>query len=212
MVVAAFLKSMLHIKHVEGQVYEIVRWLVLNGGAMKRIFLVLLAAGMFCVFTTGSAWAQEKVEWKGTMGWGVDSKYQKHYNYQNRLIIQGKVEKIGTVIPLPGMSYGIYARIKGEKHTHMVHLGPGYYIEHLDTKIEAGDRLIVTGVKAVIDGKDAIIAIEIGKGERVLRLRGKRGVPIWSGTTVPSVTLNIPFMTETSNPSVHSAEPPDAAL
>jgi hypothetical protein len=48
-------------------------------------------------------------------------------------------------------------------------------------KIEAKDKVEVKGSKITFGGKPAIIAIEVKKGDEVLKLRDDAGFPVWSG-------------------------------
>jgi len=60
-------------------------------------------------------------------------------------------------------------------------LGPAYYIERLDVKIEKGDKVEVKGSRMTFSGKPAVIAGEIRKEDSILKLRDDAGSPIWSG-------------------------------
>ena len=59
--------------------------------------------------------------------------------------ISGAVESVDEITPVRGMHYGIHLLLKTDKKSISVHLGPGWYIERLDTKIEKGDRVQVKG-------------------------------------------------------------------
>jgi hypothetical protein len=80
-----------------------------------------------------------------------------------------------------GMSPGIELLVKTDKETIPFHLGPAYFIERLDVKIEKGDKIEVKGSRVTISGKPVIIAAEIKKGDSVFRLRDDAGTPVWSG-------------------------------
>jgi hypothetical protein len=62
-----------------------------------------------------------------------------------------------------------------------VHLGPGFYIENQDVKLQAKDKVEVKGSRVTFDGKPAIIAAEVKKGDEVLKLRDDAGFPAWIG-------------------------------
>jgi hypothetical protein len=62
-----------------------------------------------------------------------------------------------------------------------VHLGPQWYLENQDVKIEPGDRVEITGSRVTVQGKPTIIAAEVRKGDEVLQLRDAAGVPVWAG-------------------------------
>jgi hypothetical protein len=54
-------------------------------------------------------------------------------------------------------------------------------VERLDSKIELGDTVDVKGSRITYNGKPAIIAAEVKKGDAVLKLRDENGFPAWSG-------------------------------
>jgi len=71
--------------------------------------------------------------------------------------------------------------VKTDKETISVHLGPGFYIENQDIKLETKDKVEVKGSRITFGGKPAIIAMEVKKGDEVLKLRDEAGFPVWSG-------------------------------
>ncbi len=107
--------------------------------------------------------------------------YQRMYNPATVETIKGEVVAVEKVKPMKGMQYGIHLMVKTDKETIPVHLGPSWYIDRQDTKIEKGDRIEVKGSRVTFDGKPAIIAAEVKKGDHVLLLRDSAGVPAWSG-------------------------------
>jgi hypothetical protein len=62
-----------------------------------------------------------------------------------------------------------------------VHLGPVWYIERQDMKIDPGDKVEITGSRIIFEGKPAIIATEVKNGAEILKLRDENGFPVWSG-------------------------------
>ena len=119
--------------------------------------------------------------WRGSGGWGAGSQYNRIYNPATVETVSGTVESVDKVTPMKGMNYGIHLMVKTDKETIPVHLGPGWYIERLDTKIEKGDTIEVKGSKVTINGKPAIIAAEVKKGGNTLVLRDSSGIPVWAG-------------------------------
>jgi hypothetical protein len=79
------------------------------------------------------------------------------------------------------MGYGIHLELKGDKETVSVHLGPAWFVENQDTTIEVGDKIGVKGSRVTFEGKPALIAAEVRKGDEVLKLRDETGTPLWSG-------------------------------
>jgi DNA helicase TIP49 (TBP-interacting protein) len=78
------------------------------------------------------------------------------------------VETVDKIMPMKGMYSGIHIVVKTDKENMDVHLGPEWYIERLDTKIEKGDKVEVKGSRVTIAGKPAIIASEVKKGDNTL--------------------------------------------
>jgi hypothetical protein len=139
---------------------------------------VCVAAALLVVFIGSTVFGQP---WRGSGGWGMKGSYQRIYNPATVETIKGEVVAVEKITPMKGMRYGIHLMVKTEKETIPVHLGPAWFIERQDTKIEKGDRIEVKGSRVTIGGKPAIIAAEVKKGESVLVLRDSAGVPVWSG-------------------------------
>lgn len=95
--------------------------------------------------------------------------------------ISGEVVSVDKISPMKGMRYGVHLMVKTEKETISVHLGPDWYIENQEIKIEPKKRVEIKGSRVTFDGKPAIIAAEVKKGEDVLKLRDEAGFPVWSG-------------------------------
>lgn len=119
--------------------------------------------------------------WRGSGGWGAGGSYQRMYNPATVETISGEVVSVDRMTPAKGMSGGIHIKVKTEKGTIPVHLGPAWYIERLDTKIDKGDTVEVKGSRITYNGKPAIIAAEVKKGDAVLKLRDENGFPAWAG-------------------------------
>jgi hypothetical protein len=82
---------------------------------------------------------------------------------------------------MKGMNYGIHIMLKSEKEVIEVHLGPAWFIERLDTKIEKNDNVEIKGSRVMMAGKQIIIAQELSKDNNTLILRDSAGVPVWAG-------------------------------
>ena len=82
---------------------------------------------------------------------------------------------------MKAMSDGVKLTVKTEKETVSVQLGPGWYLENQDVKIEPKDKVEVRGSRVTFFGKPAIFAAEVKKGDQVLKLRDDDGFPVWSG-------------------------------
>lgn len=59
-------------------------------------------------------------------------------------------------------------------------LAPNWYMARQPWKIDLLDRLEVTGSRFDLDGKPALIAQEVKKGEKVMKFRDQSGRPLWA--------------------------------
>lgn len=148
---------------------------------MKKVITMMAIVFISTVFFSTESFAQQGMMWKGSGGWGMGTSYGKMYNSKTVETISGEVISVDKITPMKGMSYGIHLTVKTDKDTITVHLGPEWYLENQDVKIEPKDKVEVKGSRVMFDGKPAIIAAEVKKGEEVLKLRDENGFPVWSG-------------------------------
>jgi hypothetical protein len=95
----------------------------------------------------------------------------------------------------------VHLVLKTHRETIPVHLGPASYVEQQTPRIEAKDSVEVTGSRVTLEGKPAIIAARVKKGDQVLKLRDEDGRPAWAGrrgaigrpgALVPSAAVKLP--------------------
>ena len=142
--------------------------------------LVVAISALILIFATES-FAQREMKWKGSGGWGIGTQYGRMYDPKTVETIVGEVIDVEKIAPTKGMSYGVYLTMKTDKETVCVHLGPVWYIENQDIKIEPKDKIEVKGSRITFEGKPTIIAPEVRKGDEILKLRDQNGSPAWSG-------------------------------
>ncbi|GLI35923.1 hypothetical protein [Desulforhabdus amnigena] len=148
---------------------------------MKRFMTLIAVMAMFSFFAATDTLAQHHGMWKGGGGWGPGAPYARMYNPQTVETISGEVVSVDKITPMKGMGYGLHAVVKTDKETISVHLGPAWYLENQDVKIEPKDKIEVKGSRITFEGKPALIAAEVKKGDEVLTLRDAQGIPVWSG-------------------------------
>jgi hypothetical protein len=150
---------------------------------MKKIALVLFAGAIAILLAALSSYAQPRggMMWRGSGGWGPGTPYNRMYDPKAAETISGEVTSIDRITPNKGMAAGIQMNVKTDKETVSVHLGPSWYLENQDVKIEPKDKVEVKGARTTFAGKPAIIAAEVKKGDEVLKLRDDSGFPVWSG-------------------------------
>uniref|UniRef100_C6DY84 Nucleic acid binding OB-fold tRNA/helicase-type n=1 Tax=Geobacter sp. (strain M21) TaxID=443144 RepID=C6DY84_GEOSM len=145
-----------------------------------RIFPILLAtfsAALVAAPVFAAPWQQ----WRGSGDWGMGGAYQRMYDPAKVETVAGEVVSVEEVSKGRGPRKGIHLKLKTQQGTIPVHLGPSWYLERQDSRIAMGDRVEVKGARVSFDGKPAIIAAEVKKGDEVLQLRDAAGVPVWAG-------------------------------
>ena len=143
----------------------------------KRIATLLTALLMF----TGATTVFAAPAGPGSGGWGMGSAYQRMYNPATVESVSGEVLSVNRMTPSKGMGSGIHLRLKTDREIISVHLGPSWYIDRLDARIEKGDSIEVKGSRVTVGGKPVIIAAEVKKGDGTLKLRDDNGIPVWAG-------------------------------
>ncbi len=147
---------------------------------MKKA-LVFTAAVFFVFGMSLEAGAQRGMMGKGQGGWGAGTHYSRMYNPQTVETLAGEVVSVDKVTPQKGMSQGVHLLLKTDKESVPVHLGPDWFLENQETVLQPGDKIEVKGSRVEFDGKPAIIAAEVKKGNQVLILRDEKGYPAWAG-------------------------------
>jgi len=152
---------------------------------MKKLTGIVATMVGLCLLFVTVGFAQggpgKGLKWSGSGGWAPGSPYQRLYNPSTVETVTGTVESVDRITPTKGMSYGVHVLLKTGQETIPVHLGPAWYIERLDTKLEKGDKADVKGSRITFNEKPAIIAAEVKKGQNTLVLRDGSGIPVWAG-------------------------------
>jgi hypothetical protein len=148
---------------------------------MKKISFAFAIAMVGILVTAVSSFAQPRpgTMWRGSGGWGPGSQYNRIYDPKAVETISGEVTTVDRITPAKGMSGGVHMLVKTDKETVSVHLGPSWYLENQDVKIEPKDKVEVKGSRVTFVGKPALIASEVRKGNEVLTLRDEAGFPAW---------------------------------
>jgi hypothetical protein len=96
--------------------------------------------------------------------------------------LNGVVERVEQVKGMGGGGgSGIHLLLKTDKEEIPVLLGPSWYVEKQSLAFAPQDRVEVRGSRTSYEGKPAIVAAEVKKGDQVLKLRDTAGVPLWRG-------------------------------
>jgi len=95
--------------------------------------------------------------------------------------IKAEVVSVEKVPSPGGKGSGVHLMVKTDKESVSIELGPDWYVEKQPVRIQAKDRIEVRGSRVMVQGKPAIIASEVRKGDQSLVLRDANGIPAWSG-------------------------------
>lgn len=145
----------------------------------------LAAAALFVLSSAGLvpvAPAEEPVQWRGGGGWGPGGQYGRRYDPATVESLTGTVTGVERMQPGKAMGPGVHLQLKTDHETVSVHLGPAWYVEHQEMRLAANDRIEVKGSRITFEGKPAIIAAEVHKGDQTMMLRDANGFPLWAGT------------------------------
>ncbi|RJR41291.1 MAG: DNA-binding protein [Deltaproteobacteria bacterium] len=140
---------------------------------MKKVTFVgiILILGFIWVATSygqqvGDVWAT-----RGQYTWLFDAKTME--------TLTGEVVAIGKFAPR-GKPYGVRFTLKTEQGPIEVILGRGSYVEQQGLRLEPQDKVTVKGSRVAVEGKPTVIATEVTKGEKTLKLRDANGMPLWN--------------------------------
>ncbi len=147
----------------------------------RREAIELCMIGFGLLAAVRPALAQGWRGWRGSEGWAGPGPYQRLYNPQSAYSAAGTIVSVQSFVPIKGMAPGVHVMVKTSSETVDLHLGPVWYVERLEEQLQPGDQIEFRGSRVTIDGKPAVIATEIKKGEHSLVLRDANGIPAWAG-------------------------------
>jgi hypothetical protein len=86
-----------------------------------------------------------------------------------------------TVVPARGgRTGGMHLTLESAGQAVEVHLGPAWFLRGEGIEVASGDAVEVTGSLVDSDGQSFLVARELKKGEKVVKLRDAQGVPVWA--------------------------------
>jgi hypothetical protein len=75
---------------------------------------------------------------------------------------------------------GVHVLLKTAKETVEIHLGPAWFIDDQEAKLQAGDSVSVRAARTTMMGQPAVVAMDVKRGGETLRLRNDDGTPLWA--------------------------------
>jgi len=148
---------------------------------MIRKINVALISSLILILSCSDALAQRGLNRKASGGWGRGSANGRMYDTNTVETLNGTVTTVERITQTRRMYCGIHLMLKTNDEEMGVHLGPAWFIDSLDISIEQNDTLKVTGSRITYDGKPALIAANVDRGDQILILRDEIGIPVWSG-------------------------------
>ncbi len=113
----------------------------------------------------------------------TEDPYKKLFDSKTIKTISGQVIKIDQV---PEFGFGLQLQLTvfvDKKEILPVYLGPAFYIvgPWQAKHFKLGDKVTVSGSQVTLRGEPFMIATTVKRGNEVLRLRDKDGIPGWIG-------------------------------
>jgi hypothetical protein len=146
----------------------------------KMVWLVGLI-GIFSFMVVSPSYAQPGMGRGQGAGLGQGMQSGRTFDPKTVETMNGEVATVEKGVQGQRMSYEVRFSLKTDKETIPVILGPSWYVDKQDFKIEPKDTVEVTGSRITVDGQPSIIAAEVKKGAQLLKLRDATGIPVWAG-------------------------------
>ena len=111
--------------------------------------------------------------------WATRGQYTWLFNSKTVETLSGEVAAVGKFTPR-GKPEGVRFTLRTDQGPIEVILGSSSYVEQQGLKFEPQDKVTVMGSRVAVEGKPTIIAAEVTKGEKTLKLRDVNGKPLWN--------------------------------
>jgi len=111
--------------------------------------------------------------------WATRGQYTWLFNSKTMETLSGEVAAVGKFTPR-GKPEGVRFTLRTDQGPIEVILGSSSYVEQQGLKLEPQDKVTVRGSRVAVEGKLTIIAAEVTKGEKILKLRDANGTPLWN--------------------------------
>lgn len=149
----------------------------MKGNGPMSALVLILALTMAC----GS-------ENQGGLGPGGEAGYDRMYDPKTVGSVSGEVMSVEKITDR-GTGDGLSLNLKTGKETLLVYLGPVWFLEKQDLTLAPKDQVEITGSQIIFQGKPVIIAAEVKKGDKSLKLRDAAGLPAWAGAAETSASI-----------------------
>ena len=117
---------------------------------------------------------------QGGPGSGGEAGYDRMYDPKTVETVSGEVLSVAQNTDR-GKDSGVSLTLKTAKETILVYLGPAWFLAKQDLTFAPRDQVEITGSQFTFQGKPALIAGQVKKGDKTLKLRDPAGIPAWAG-------------------------------
>lgn len=145
---------------------------------MRKLFVIIGVTIILGSQLPMYSWAQQ-----GT-GPGGGSRGQHGRMWDQKTVETIKGEIVGTdkqTFGKGGKREVVRLTLKTDKETIPVILGPSRYVDKQEIKLAPQDLVEITGSRATIKGQTVILASEVRKDNKIMKLRDVNGKPVWAG-------------------------------
>lgn len=149
---------------------------------MKSKKFISLITLLFLIFSVSLVFAQQDKDVTPQKGFDPQKRTLRNFDPATIQTVSGTIESVENIPPERGRIGGIHIQLKTDEGIIPVHLGPQWYIEKQNFKLEKGDKVEIKGSRVKLNDKPTIIAAELKKGKDVLILRDSAGIPQWGGS------------------------------
>jgi hypothetical protein len=120
--------------------------------------------------------------WQNWDGWGPGSEYTGKYDPARIRTVEGTVESVEEMTPMPGMGRGLALNVRTREGTReRAHVGPMWFAEQSDIVLAPGEPISLTGSGVEMNGRQILMVRDLEQANRRVRVREHNGTPVWSG-------------------------------
>ncbi|MDR3011692.1 MAG: hypothetical protein LBU70_00560 [Chitinispirillales bacterium] len=146
----------------------------------KSLLMVLILVSIGACLSLINA--QPSMRFRGSDGWGPDTRYEQLFDNFNLRTHMGKVVRVDTATHIRGeMSVGMRLIIAFDNGEEIpVHLGPMWFAVNQDINFPRGESVEIRGHRTNLSGSEFIMPVEIRSRHRAFRFRDDDGKPFWT--------------------------------
>jgi hypothetical protein len=149
----------------------------MKGNGLTSALVLILALTMAC-----------SSENQRSPGPGGGAGYDRMYDPKTVGTVSGEVVSVDKIAD-QAMGYRVSLTLKTGKETIPVYVGPGWFLEKQDLTLAPQDKVEITGSQITFQGKPSLIAAQVKKGDKSLKLRDPAGIPAWAGADNHSTAI-----------------------